>query len=302
MKKTETFFSHGKLIISGEYFVLDGALSFSLPTKFGQSLEVFTSEKNITWQGFDNNKNIWIELVLDNNLNIISNNGGDSHILQKILKEAININHDFLEKLQNKLIKTYLDFPLNWGLGSSSTLINNISMWANISPFLLLEKTIGGSGYDIATAQRETPTLFKLINNLPIIQGTLFDIDFKENLFFIYLGKKKNSKDEIKRYSQIKKEKNGIITKINKLTYYLVETEKLSDFENIIDELENLTSIFLGEKTIKETLFPDFKGSIKNLGAWGGDFILATGKSDYVHNYFFEKKLLTLLPYNEIIL
>ena len=27
-------------------------------------------------------------------------------------------------------------------------------------------------------------------------------------------------------------------------------------------------------------LFNDFKGAIKSLGAWGGDFILATAKQD----------------------
>jgi hypothetical protein len=34
----QTFYSNGKLLITGEYLVLDGAKAFALPTKFGQSL------------------------------------------------------------------------------------------------------------------------------------------------------------------------------------------------------------------------------------------------------------------------
>ena len=34
------FYSNGKLLLTGEYLVLDGAKSFALPTKFGQDLIV----------------------------------------------------------------------------------------------------------------------------------------------------------------------------------------------------------------------------------------------------------------------
>ena len=35
-----TFRSHGKLLLTGEYVVLDGALSLAIPTVFGQDLKV----------------------------------------------------------------------------------------------------------------------------------------------------------------------------------------------------------------------------------------------------------------------
>ena len=34
------FYSHGKLLLTAEYAVLDGAKALALPTKLGQSLEV----------------------------------------------------------------------------------------------------------------------------------------------------------------------------------------------------------------------------------------------------------------------
>ena len=46
-----------------------------------------------------------------------------------------------------------MNFDKNWGLGSSSTLINNISSWAKINPYDLLWSISKGSGYDIASGQ-----------------------------------------------------------------------------------------------------------------------------------------------------
>ena len=37
---TTTFNAHGKLLLTGEYFVLDGALALALPCKLGQSMSI----------------------------------------------------------------------------------------------------------------------------------------------------------------------------------------------------------------------------------------------------------------------
>ena len=50
-----------------------------------------------------------------------------------------------------------LSFSKNWGLGSSSTLINNLADWANVDSYELLNLTFGGSGYDIACAKHNNP-------------------------------------------------------------------------------------------------------------------------------------------------
>jgi hypothetical protein len=54
-------------------------------------------------------------------------------------------------------------------------------------------------------------------------------------------------------------------------------------------------------QTVKERFFPDFKGVIKSLGAWGGDFALVVSK-DNPSSYFKEKGFTTLLSYKEMIL
>ncbi len=49
----QTFYSNGKLLLTGEYLVLDGAKALALPTKMGQNLQVVTHDKpTISWKSF----------------------------------------------------------------------------------------------------------------------------------------------------------------------------------------------------------------------------------------------------------
>jgi hypothetical protein len=52
---------------------------------------------------------------------------------------------------------------------------------------------------------------------------------------------------------------------------------------------------------VKEVLFSDFPGSIKSLGAWGGDFILVTKAGDTV-KYFERMGYTTIIPWKEMCL
>ena len=73
----ETFYSHGKLLISSEYAVLDGAIALALPTKFGQSLDVESNSDNtIHWKSISNSGNVWFEaeFIIDTTLKISSKN------------------------------------------------------------------------------------------------------------------------------------------------------------------------------------------------------------------------------------
>ena len=58
----QTFYSNGKLLITGEYLVLDGAKAFALPTKFGQNLIIEEAEGQIIhWKSVDSDGSIWFE-------------------------------------------------------------------------------------------------------------------------------------------------------------------------------------------------------------------------------------------------
>ena len=148
--ETQTFYSNGKLLITGEYVVLDGAKALALPTKFGQRLVINSGANHqIKWTSFDSDKSIWFEDIISFNeikQKIVSDkNAAIKNTLIEILHQAFIQNPSFLEK-EGYEIETHLTFPRLWGLGTSSTLINSIGDWLNIDAFELLQKSFGGSG------------------------------------------------------------------------------------------------------------------------------------------------------------
>ena len=50
---------------------------------------------------------------------------------------------------------------------------------------------------------------------------------------------------------------------------------------------------------MKKLKFKDFKGEIKSLGAWGGDFILASG--DDSPSYFKSKGYKTIIKFDDMV-
>tara|TARA_B100001564_G_scaffold359995_1_gene384484 strand:+ start:49907 stop:50797 length:891 start_codon:yes stop_codon:yes gene_type:complete len=293
------FYSHGKLLITGEYTVLDGSISLAVPTKFGQSLTVSPISKNeIVWKSFDINKKLWFETNFST-LNM------DQICKNKIHDSLIN-SFKIIKDLKPELFKkngfefnTFLDFPQNWGLGSSSTLINNLAQWAGVDPFQLLEKTFGGSGYDIACAQSSRPIIYQKINGKVKIQPISFNPSFKEKIFFVYRNKKQNTREAISHYKSLRKIKKKDISKINTITKTIILTSKIKEFENLIGEHEMIISKLIKQPPLKKIKFSDYDGAIKSLGAWGGDFFLATGSDQ---EYFKKKGYETIISYKDIIL
>jgi len=198
-------------------------------------------------------------------------------------------------------ITTHLGFPKDWGLGSSSTLINNIANWAHIDPYNLLKPTFGGSGYDLACAANNKPIVYQLINDKATVEKVDFKVPFSNQLFFIYLDKKQNSRDAIKNYRDQSFDKEILIDSISILTEKTIKSQSLLEFELLIKEHEALLSDVLKVKTVQENLFSDYTyGVVKSLGGWGGDFVLATGTKK-TPEYFKSKGFNIVIPYQEMI-
>lgn len=303
--ETLTFYSNGKLLITGEYVVLDGAKALALPTKFGQSLVVKSGiNHQIKWTSFDADKSIWFEAVISfeeirNKINS-DKNSAIKNTLIEILHQAFIQNPTFLEK-EGYEIETHLTFPRLWGLGTSSTLINSIGDWLDIDAFELLQKSFGGSGYDIACAKSDTPIVYHLENEKPYYQHVHFNPLFKENIYFVYLNQKQSSKLAIANYMSKHHHVNTVISKINTVTYEAIDCKEGAAFAKQMEKHEVIMSDVLEIETIQEKLFPDFKGVIKSLGAWGGDFVMAISK-DNPKDYFKDKGYTVVLSYEEMIL
>ncbi len=302
------YFAHGKLLLTGEYAVLDGALAVGLPTKVGQSLSVKyqpSFSPTLKWKSFDVNNQCWFDYQFEFwHFDCINENPSkDALVLQKILQQVRKQNPHFLRDDVDVIVETRLGFPLSWGLGSSSTLINNVAHWAYISPFELLFKTFGGSGYDVACAQSATPITYKKVGQHPQWSPIQFSPKFKNNLYFVYCGNKQNTHEETKRYQKIKSTNPKIIQRISEISEQILKVDNLSDFNLLIDEHEAIISSLVKLETLKEKLFKDFNGSIKSLGAWGGDFFLVSSADDKnkIYDYFKERGFSTILKFDEII-
>lgn len=304
MKKT--FYSNGKLLITGEYLVLDGAKGFALPTKFGQNLIIEEGNKQeFHWKSYDADGSIWFEDTITYNDLINEIDLEEESVkttLTIILKEAFLLNPTFMDPSKGFKITTELSFSKSWGLGTSSTLINNIAQWLQIDAFKLLQNSFGGSGYDIACAQNDTPILYHLENGKPIIEQVSFSPDFIPNIYFVYLNKKQSSKIAIAGYNKNRKNNlEKIITTNDQITIQVLQAETVESFAKAIQKHEIDMSLILEMQTVKEASFPDFTGTIKSLGAWGGDFVMVISTENPT-DYFVDKGYTTVIPYAEMIL
>lgn len=297
--------------------VLDGAKSLAIPTKFGQDLVLTKiNESQLIWGSFSNTGECWFEAIFElPKLRLISatfnadQDGGKDTIaetLQNMLQEARKLNPNFLNTDQGYVVKTNLTFPQNWGLGSSSTLISNIASWANVNAFDLLWNAFSGSGYDIACAQNDTAIFYSVMNKKPVVEKVIFNPTFKNDLFFVYLNQKQNSREGIKRYKEYiakidnDSQKETIIDKINLLTDAFANATSINELNIIIIAHEQIISNLIQIEPVKQRLFSDYFGEIKSLGAWGGDFILVTGNQK-TPKYFKEKGYHTILSYEEMV-
>jgi len=161
-----------------------------------------------------------------------------------------------------------------------------------------------GSGYDIACAGAEGPLTYQLLEDQLSYQEIDFDPGCTEQLYFVYLGRKQNSGDAIIHYTQKAKKRKAIAKQISTITDVATHCKGLKAFRAAMDEHETIISTELGLEKIKDKHFSDFDGSIKSLGAWGGDFCLVASdmSPEKVKAYFKGKGLATIMSYNELTL
>lgn len=301
------FYSHGKLLISGEYLVLDGALALAVPTRPGQWLRVKPSENpGLSWRSLNPDGTPWFETHFPEGTFEGPPAAGSfpsttrERLLYLLLK-CREINPDFSVALRNTEVETFLEFPRQWGLGTSSTLLANLAAWAGVDPFALLRETMGGSGYDIAAARSERPFFYRLIDTVPHVVEIPFEPAFAGELFFVFLNQKQDSREGIARYRNQQFDLKEAERRISELTFNLATAPDIGTFREALDEHEARLGSILGMKPVKERRFPDYPGSIKSLGAWGGDFILATG-SPADQDYFRKSGYSVIKAYKELLL
>ncbi len=287
--------------------MLDGAAALAVPTRQGQSLHVEDMKPfSIRWKSWDNKGECWFDAIFDLvAFDIVETSDLPTAVTLRQFFQVIEAETSFFSRQAHGFrCETRLEFPRDWGLGSSSTLIYMLAVWTGINPYLLLEKTMGGSGYDIACAGIDSTIIYQRNANTPNIQLVDFQPAFAKNVYFVHLGKKQNSREGITRYRAKKAENATEIQAIDNFTNALLACKTLVELNEIIIAHENFVANYLALPRAKNLYFADFWGEIKSLGAWGGDFVLATSQQDEAATiaYFQQKGFTTILPYSKMIL
>jgi mevalonate kinase len=292
------YYASGKLLLFGEYLVLKGSGCLAIPLKFGQKMQVENSEENNFKWTSKANENVWFSCIFSKELTIINTSDeAKAKLLMTLLKIIKEKNPLLFQTILD--FQTQLDFPPEWGLGSSSTFISILSQWSKTDPYLLLKNSFGGSGYDIACATASTPIIYDRESHQTAPVYLFPKITSK--LLFIYSGKKQNSSKEVEHFS-LQKVSAGAVEKMRAIIVSASKATQVDAFEEAMEESENLLSGILDLPAIKEKYFPDYPFAVKSLGAWGGDFFMATFRKEHeARNYFAEKGYSVLFSYNEII-
>ncbi|WP_419869035.1 GYDIA family GHMP kinase [Chryseobacterium sp. CT-SW4] len=295
-------FSPGKLMLTSEYFAIDGALVLAVPTKLGQ--EFFFDEKPdgqslIFWKAYHQNQ-LWLHAVIDyKNWEIVEANLiPAAEFILKVLKNVQELSQTKFKDTTSYYLKTNLQFPADYGLGSSSTLMNNLAEWSGTDPFQLNAISLGGSGYDIAVAKEKSAVLYQ---SQPDIQYTKVDFNpvFKNELIFIHLNQKQDSREGIALYKSREKSQ-ALINEYTDLTRKIVDCQNLVEFSGLMMIHEQKISAFLNMPTVKEKFFQNCPVFVKSLGAWGGDFVMSA-KFEGFRDYFWGKGFTTIFEWEDLI-
>lgn len=304
--KNNSCFANGKLLITGEYLVLDGAKALAVPLKYGQTLTVKNSDNDrLEWIA-KSPAGTWFKTILKlPSLEVIETSNSlfsDSLIL--LLKKAKELSDNFQKNLRASSVVTKLDFDPDFGFGSSSTLIYCVAKWAKINPYSLQKETFGGSGFDIACADAKGPITFQRINDSIQVKSVEISPEITRSLYFVYLGKKQQTSKSIREFRKNASFNTSDIETITKITNEVNGAASIQDFEALLKEHEKLMSGILKTPTIKSSCFKNYNGCVKSLGAWGGDFVLVTNprSKDELVKQMKDLGFQTIYSYSELVL
>jgi mevalonate kinase len=302
------YYANGKLLITGEYLVMMGVRALAVPLKLGQWMDVISTPGKkpdfLRWNARSNGKT-WFEATFSiSDLSLVETTSAETaERLRQLLLAAGQLKEGFFSPGVSFEIKTDTSFDINWGMGSSSTLIVLIASWAGVDAYRLFEMTSKGSGYDIACALADTPIIFQRTGNKPVVTPVDFNPPCKDNIYFFYQGKKQDSSRSIVQFISAANIDEKHLEEINLVTDRILVAESTDEMADCIRIHERIMSEILQCPGIKESRFNDFEGEMKSLGAWGGDFAMAVTDrpADAVLGYFHSHGINTVFRFPELV-
>ncbi len=293
-------------MLTGEYMVLRGAEALTLPLRKGQTMKVTTGKgvPSVNWKTTINGCHWFDARFSIPDLAIANTNDfPTAQNVRELLLAIKKIKPSFLSEKGFYHVENNLEFSVDWGLGSSSSLISNLARWAGIDPFDLHFMVSDGSGYDIAAAGSEIPLVYGLHDQKPSFRQVRFNPVFKDKLYFVYSGRKISSAFEVSRFRDLDGSADNMVGEISGITRQIANSVNFDEFVMLLKKHEDIISGIIGKKPVAKSHFGDFKGMVKSLGAWGGDFLLFASDypGEYIASYFRRKDLTKWFRYDDII-
>jgi mevalonate kinase len=131
--------ANGKLLLTSEYYVLDGALALAVPSRFGQQMnvEAIVDEGVLLWKSYAVDGSCWFSAIfsLPDLLCLKTSDEETAKTLHGMLHILMEHHPALFPDKGGLSFSTYLDFPREWGLGTSSTLIYMLAEWAGYDPY-----------------------------------------------------------------------------------------------------------------------------------------------------------------------
>ena len=309
---TQHYRGAGKLLLTGEYFVLDGAEALAVPTRAGQSLSVTpgaaVADGDLSWTSLDQHGRPWLREALrrEDWLGYAPEARPQSpraRLLQ-LFAAAERLRPGSTAGAGRGEFVTRLEFDRRWGLGSSSTLVYCLARHLGVDAYALLADTFGGSGYDLACAGARGPLLYRNRRPRPAATPLAWRPPWVEQTVFVYRNRKQDSRAGIATYRAAGVDP-ALVRDVTALTAALTQPTLLPRAAaRILSEHERLVGRATGQTPIQEALFADFPGVVKSLGAWGGDFVWAVSDwpAEKAAAYFNARGFGTVIPYDAMIL
>lgn len=307
MSVNQPYYARGKILLTAEFIILHGAKALAVPLKVGQLLEPVEKRKTgvLHWRAAYNSTT-WFEteIALDGFQIKSSSSSEKSENLLYMIKKLLEITPEFLEKLLQYDVVTTLEFDPHFGFGSSSTLTSLLAQWAGVDPMQFHFRISRGSGYDVACANANSPIVYELIDDMPVVQSVEFQPGYLQNLWLVYLGQKQETSESVAAFLKNYRADAMDVAHFSELTYHFLNAPGLDQLIGVIDKHEERLSQLLGMQVLKKTRFSDLDGTAKSLGAWGGDFALVATpwERERVGEYLRGKGIVDWFAYNDIVL
>ncbi len=301
----KSFHAHGKLLLSSEYMVLHGATALAIPLNLGQTMALTSRERSSSflWNATTPEGPWFSARINPASLSILETT--DQQMAERLIyliKACIDIQPEFQEELFRMDVLTTLDFSPDYGFGSSSSLIALVADWAEINPLDLHFEVSDGSGYDVACAVAEGPILYTLRNDTPRYQPAPFNPPFRDQLYFAWLGHKQSTATHLEEISPTLSPDYETVQSFSQFSQDMLNATTLDEFRELMEEHDTRLARILGLERVASR-FVALPGSIKSLGAWGGDFVMIASDAgrENLMAYLEKNEIHTVYTYNELV-